>query len=63
MSFVDMALSLSCDRKRLTWWAPGPDLTIGGETGETEGVRPSADSGEEVTLSKASEVVSGNIDN
>ena len=60
VSFVDMALSLSSDRKRLTWHAGGPDFAIRGPAGELEGMGPAADSGEEVALSADGDVVEGN---
>jgi hypothetical protein len=63
VSFVDMALSLSSDRKRLTGWASGPDLFVFGPPGERERVGPAADPGEEVAAPVASEIVSPNIDN
>jgi hypothetical protein len=63
VSFVDMALSLSSDRKRLTGWASGPDLIVVGPACEVERVGPAANPGEEVAASVASEVVSSNIDN
>ncbi len=50
VSFVDMALSLSRDRKRLTGKAGGPDFTVGGPAREVEGVGPAANAGEEVAL-------------
>jgi hypothetical protein len=50
VSFVDMALPESRDRKRLTWTASGPDGSIVGPSRRSEGMAPDADSGEEVML-------------
>jgi hypothetical protein len=63
MSFVGMALPLSCDRKRLTGWASGPDGAVFGPAGVSEGASPDANPGEEMALGETSEVVSQNIDN
>jgi hypothetical protein len=63
VSFVDMALSLSSDRKRLTGWASGPDFLVFRPIGEVERIGPAADPGEEVAAPVASEIVSPNIDN
>ncbi len=61
VSFVGMALPLSCARKRLTGTGAGPDGTA--PSGEGEGEGPAADAGEEVALVVAKEVVGPNIDN
>jgi hypothetical protein len=63
VSFVVMALSLSSDRKRLTWTGAGPDGTVVWPSGKSEGVGPAADPGEEVALGVSGNVSSGNIDN
>ena len=56
VSLVGMTTSLSCARKRLTRTACGPDFSLGGPASEIERVRPSADSGEEMTLPKRSKL-------
>jgi hypothetical protein len=51
------------DTERLTWARPCPDWPVVWPSGETKGEGPSTDSGEEVALDEASEVIRGNIDN
>ena len=55
--------SFSRNAERLARAGAGPDGAVVEPSGETQGVRPSADPGEEVRLREASEVISGNIDN
>lgn len=57
MASIDMALSLSSARKRLTRAAPGPALSAFRPASESEGVRPSSDPGEEMALHESSEIV------
>jgi hypothetical protein len=61
VSFVDMTLSLSRDRKRLTWTWPGPYGLVVIPSGETEGGAPAANAGEEMGLCVASEVVGWHV--
>jgi hypothetical protein len=63
VSFVGMALALSCARKRLTGTGAGPDGLVVGPAGEAERVGPAADPGEEMTLCVSLEVAGPNIDN
>jgi len=49
-------------RERLTGTASGPDGSIVGPSGESEGVRPASNPREPVTLDEASHVVRSNID-
>jgi hypothetical protein len=51
------------DGERLARARSGPDGLIVWPSGETEGVRPSANAGEEVGLGESSQIVWGNIDN
>jgi hypothetical protein len=51
------------DGERLARARSCPDWPVVLPSGETEGVGPSTDSGEEVALDEASEVIRGNIDN
>jgi hypothetical protein len=50
-------------RERLTGTRSGPDGAVVWPSGESQGVTPSADAGEEVALREASEVSGLNIDN
>ena len=62
VSFVGIAFPLSSDRKRLTGKRGGPDLPVGGETGEDKRAGPAADAGEEVALPKRSKVVGFDVE-
>jgi hypothetical protein len=55
--------AFACDRERLAGAASGLDGSVVRPPGEAEGVRPSADPGEEVTLGVPPKFISGNIDN
>jgi hypothetical protein len=55
--------SLPGGAERLARAGSGPDFSVVGPSGETEGVRPSANAGEEVGLRESSQVVGGNIAN
>lgn len=57
-----MAFPLSRARKRLTGAGAGPDGSGVGPAGETEGMRPASNPGEEVALAISDEVVSADID-
>jgi hypothetical protein len=61
VSFVGMALSLSCDRKRLTGTAACPHFAIIWPLSETESVRPAAEASEEMDLTIASQVFRSNV--
>lgn len=57
------AFSLSCGAERLAGAGAGPDGPVVGPSGETKGVGPDADSGEEVALSVTVEVRSSHVPN
>lgn len=40
---------------------PGPDIGVIGDTGKSEGVRPSPDASEEVPLSRPSDICGGEV--
>ena len=60
VSFVGMAFSLSCARKRLTWTASGPDGAVS-PSGELEGEIPPGDAGEEMAAVESFNVISGDL--
>jgi hypothetical protein len=62
VSFVGMAFALSRARKRLTRAAAGPDGSFIVPSGKPEGVCPSADAGEEVTLRVRFEVIGAHLE-
>jgi hypothetical protein len=55
--------SFARDRERLARAGTGPDWSVIGPSCKPECVAPSADTGEEVGLGKASDVIRSNIDN
>jgi hypothetical protein len=63
VALVGIASSLSCDRKRLTGKAGGPDLSVRRPVGKVKRPRPPHNPGEEVTLSMSSQVSGLNNDN
>jgi hypothetical protein len=62
VSLVGMAFALSRARKRLTGATGGPDFSVIGPIGKTEGVGPSANAGEEMALPKRSKLVGVDFD-
>ena len=60
VSFVDMALSLSCARKRLTWAAPGPDGAVF-PSGKLQGEVPSGDPREEMAAVVSRKVIGAHL--
>ena len=63
VSCVESSLSLSSDRKRLTWRRSGPDPAIFRPVRVSERPGPGSDAGEEMALAISGEIVSPNIDN
>jgi hypothetical protein len=63
MALVSFTHSISSAAKRLTRAGAGPDGFIVWPSGEAQGVGPTADAGEEVTLVESFEVVWSNICN
>ena len=61
VSSIGMAFPLSSARKRLTGNGAGPDGQLVGPSGEPEGMAPTADPGEEMTLGVAFEVIRRNL--
>ncbi len=57
VSLIGMAFALSRARNRLTRTGAGPDGSSIGPAGEAQGVGPSADTGEEMALRVASDVI------
>ena len=60
VSFVGMAFSLSCARKRLTWTTSGPD-GAGSPSGDLQGEIPSGDPSKEMAAVVSFKVISGNL--
>jgi hypothetical protein len=61
VALVSKPLSFACRAERLAWARSGPERTIGGDAGLSQGKGPSADSGKEVALSKSSKLVWRNV--
>lgn len=62
MSFVGMAFSESCARKRLTRTTGGPDLSFAWPSGEPKGNGPSRNASKEMTLVVAFDVAGFDVD-
>jgi len=63
VAFVVKAFALSGGAERLAGAASGPDGPVVGPSGETEGVAPDADAGEEVALGVAAQVCRSHVPN
>jgi hypothetical protein len=55
--------SFACRAERLAGTGAGPDWSMIGPAGSTEGMGPDADAGEEMALDESSEFRRSNIDN
>jgi hypothetical protein len=63
MPWIVGAGAFACDRERLARARAGPQFPVVGPSGETGGVGPSADAGEEVDLCESCQVGGPKIDN